>query len=771
MKQSIILKTLLILGSVITVIFLSAGYLFLQNDQQLISQIRQYNLNSAMDALDKREEIVLELNKQQIQSSIERISKNASLFLFNFDVDGLETTLMLDLKQPSVQAIEVWDSTVNELFLLVLKQGDTILTQKELPKSFEKFTKFKKDILHMQRGKTEKLGVVTFYYDDSLIKKEIQQLKTETKKKIENFDKTIDQQQLESNIVKLTIALGALFTILVIISLLLLKFVNNPLKTLQNGLNEFFLFLQNKQDNVQKITINTNDEFGDMANSLNDNISVSAKLHEEIHELNTNLEKRIAEKTEKITTLLDNADQGFLSFGEDLIINDEYSKECLHIFKKEIANTHIAELLYTDETKKKFFTQTLKSLLKETNEQKIKTIISLLQSEFIINKKAINIKYKIIDDNQFMLILTDITAQKILQKKINKEKNILKMIVSVVTDTHEFFELIEEFEIFSKQKRSLVDFTKTPLHNATELYRTIHTFKGLFAQKEMSELVSKLHDLESELSQILTDPNQTNESLNSLIGTSPFEEWLNHEISIIKNILGEELFESKGKVTVKEESLSLIEKKIILLASKHNELSTYEPVVNDLKSLKYKTVYTLLSSYPKLLDQLSQRLDKSIYPLEIIVDKSLKVEDRFKPFFKSLIHVFRNAIDHGIESMDERAEIEKDEIGTITCTAKITNDNLHITIADDGRGIDIEKIKQKAANLDIDTSELNNNQIYSLIFHDRLSTKNDISDVSGRGVGMAAVKVECDKLNGIIQINSERNIGTTIEFIIPLLKG
>jgi two-component system chemotaxis sensor kinase CheA len=284
----------------------------------------------------------------------------------------------------------------------------------------------------------------------------------------------------------------------------------------------------------------------------------------------------------------------------------------------------------------------------------------------------------------------------------------------------------------------------------------------------MNDLVSKLHDVESELSTMINDTNNTNEKLIELITNNTFEEWLNKDINIIKEILGDELFEIKGKVTVKEETLSQIEDKIVKLALKHDELETYEPVVNEIKSLKYKTLYTLLSSYPKLLDQLSQKLDKSIYPLDIIVDKTLKVEDGFKPFIKTLVHVFRNAIDHGIESMDERAEIGKDEVGTITCTAKQVDKNLYITIADDGRGLNKDKIIAKAQQLSIDTNGMDDMQIYSLIFSDGFSTKEEISEISGRGVGMAAVKFECDKLNGLIKINSQKDVGTTIEFIIPL---
>jgi len=89
-------------------------------------------------------------------------------------------------------------------------------------------------------------------------------------------------------------------------------------------------------------------------------------------------------------------------------------------------------------------------------------------------------------------------------------------------------------------------------------------------------------------------------------------------------------------------------------------------------------------------------------------------------------------------------------------------------IADDGRGLDINKIKAIAEKLGIDTQNLDNNAIYKLIFNDQLSTKNEVSQTSGRGVGMAVVRSEIEKLNGSINIKTAKGEGTTFEFILPI---
>ncbi len=480
------------------------------------------------------------------------------------------------------------------------------------------------------------------------------------------------------------------------------------------------------------------------------------------------LNKTIAKNSKKISILLDNAGQGFLTFNSDFSIDSEYSKECVKIFKKEIVGENIADLLHLEPHKKDFFKETLLFLLKETNKLKIKTILSLLQNEFFIHKKAIHIEYKILEQNKFMLILTDITRRKILEKKVNREKNTLKMIVAVVSDSEEFFELISDFNALIINQQSFIDNTKTPLHNATNLYRMIHTFKGLFLQKEMHNIVANLHKLESTLSSVIASQNYSNDKLQALIDESNFEQRLLKDTRRIKKILGDDFFSKRGKIIVDEDSLSQIEEQIIQIAQTHNELEKYEDVISNLKNLKYKTLSNMFSSYPKLLDQLSVQMDKSLYPLDVIVDKDLKVSDRIKPLVKSLVHVFRNSVDHGIESMEKRIALGKDEVGTISCNIHLRNHKLHIIIADDGAGLDSEKIKHKADVLGIQTENLAKHEIEALIFNDRLSTKENISQISGRGVGMAAVKSEMDKLNAEIKINSQENIGTTFEFIVPL---
>lgn len=300
MQQSIIFKTLFVLASVMIGIFIASGYLFVQNDKELIREIRNYNLDSATRNLDYRLEISLKNNQNQMRDMTNMIGKNSSLFLLNFDIEGLKESLSFDMKQEGVKAIKIWDTFTNELFLLAFKEGSDIVFKDTLPAVFDNYIQLKKQISHNVDSFEQKIGEITLYYDESLIISHINELKEKTQNEINDFDTAINNQLLQSNIIKLYIAIGFLLTILIVSTILLIVFVNNPLKRLKTGLDNFFLFLQGKQESPREIILNTRDEFGQMANSLNKNISVSARLHEEIRELNTDLEKKVAHRTQEL---------------------------------------------------------------------------------------------------------------------------------------------------------------------------------------------------------------------------------------------------------------------------------------------------------------------------------------------------------------------------------------------------------------------------------------------------------------------------------------
>ena len=203
-------------------------------------------------------------------------------------------------------------------------------------------------------------------------------------------------------------------------------------------------------------------------------------------------------------------------------------------------------------------------------------------------------------------------------------------------------------------------------------------------------------------------------------------------------------------------------------ATQQIDLMTTELQLAVMKTRMVK-IGKVFNRFPRVIRDLSKMTGKKVR-LEIFgedteLDKTL-IEEINDP----LVHMVRNSVDHGIEPPEEREKIGKDPTGTITLSAEQEGNNIIISIEDDGRGIDPEKIKAKAIEKGIVTpekaEEMNRNDILNLIFAPGFSTAQKVSNVSGRGVGMDVVKTNVTKLRGIINIETEPGKGS--KFIIKL---
>jgi Histidine kinase-, DNA gyrase B-, and HSP90-like ATPase len=502
-------------------------------------------------------------------------------------------------------------------------------------------------------------------------------------------------------------------------------------------------------------------------------IPLFAAYHYHNKTINEELESKVRERTRQVKTLLDNASQGFLSFSSDMLVHDEYSTKCTEIFECEIGGKNITHLLFAmDEKAGESFTQNINSLIGDDDTLRVENILSLLCNEFTIGKKAISVEYKIVSYDSFMIILTDITEKKQLEKNLEKEKNRLKMVVSAVTNPSEFFELLDQYKEFIKWRLELVDTDKTALHNISELYRTIHTFKGLFTQKEFITTPQGLHKLETRFSKFLADSKTTNDDIIAVLKKVELENWLERDMSVLVQVLGDEFFDKKDKIIISTQAIDTLCSKIRLRAGQARiEEDVIDKIVTEVERLKQISLFQMLSSYPKLIEQLAQRLDKRIYPVQILCDENIFIGDEYKPFIRSLVHVFRNSIDHGIESPEMRVLAGKEEFGTLSCMVSDMEDVLQIIIADDGVGIDIKKVTRKAIASGIYTQEqletMSQDDIGLIIFCDNFSTKDDVSDISGRGVGLAAVKSELENAGGWMKVSTTSGAGATMTFFLP----
>lgn len=204
-------------------------------------------------------------------------------------------------------------------------------------------------------------------------------------------------------------------------------------------------------------------------------------------------------------------------------------------------------------------------------------------------------------------------------------------------------------------------------------------------------------------------------------------------------------------------------------------VSNLDAVTTDLQGAVMKTrmqpIKKVFGRFPRVVRDLARSLNKEIKLVlegeETDLDKNL-VEALADP----LVHLVRNSVDHGIEDPDKREAAGKAREGIVVLSASQEGDHILLTIRDDGAGMNAEKLKEIAIErgvLDADTAaRMPDKEAFSLIFAPGFSTKTEISEVSGRGVGMDVVKTKITQLNGTVSIDSEMGVGTILEIKVPL---
>ncbi len=503
---------------------------------------------------------------------------------------------------------------------------------------------------------------------------------------------------------------------------------------------------------------------------LNKIIKISDLQQVELKDLSESLNV----KTQKTRSLLNNADQGFLSFTHDCIIDEEYSRECIKLLGSDLAGKNFADILFPEDQKNNIFLQeTLENVLNEKDPMIKEIMLSLLPEEVILNRRAIKVDYKIVSADKFMVVLTNITKERILEKKIKQEQEILKMIVAVVSDPDQFYELKDDFISFADNKSSFINENLPFSVNLSEIYRDIHTFKGSFSQIRMQVTAHELHALETKLSELKRGGEYCNTDLSLLLSESNIHQWMDKDLAVIGEILGNEFFEKQHKLIVDDKFMFNIEDKITqLLHSDTRHITTYETILSEINKARGISVNQALSSYPKLCQDIAKNMDKVIFDFKVTGGEDVLMPLHFKPFIKSLVHLFRNAVDHGIEDLETRIVNDKSEKGLISCHVEDHSEYIKIIISDDGAGVDVDRLKRKALQAGIVDQnkllEMTNNEILNLIFHEGLSTNEAVSQLSGRGIGMNVVKVEVEKLSGQLDVESQMGKGTSVTLKIPI---
>ncbi|NYE56872.1 chemotaxis protein CheA [Carboxydothermus ferrireducens] len=238
-----------------------------------------------------------------------------------------------------------------------------------------------------------------------------------------------------------------------------------------------------------------------------------------------------------------------------------------------------------------------------------------------------------------------------------------------------------------------------------------------------------------------------------------------------------------GELVIDRTRLLSVIDKLYTLSRENNELvetlaeisSHVGQITTDLQDVIMKArmlpIAQVFNRFPRMVRDLAQKLNKEV---EFIVEGKETELDRnvIEVIGDPLIHLIRNALDHGIEPPEEREKLGKPRAGRLRLAAAYLENNIVITVEDDGRGIDPEAVRKKAVEKGLiserEAEMLSDKEAIKLIFRSGLSTAQKVNDISGRGVGMDIVKSQIEQINGEVQVESQVGKGTTFTIRLPL---
>lgn len=451
------------------------------------------------------------------------------------------------------------------------------------------------------------------------------------------------------------------------------------------------------------------------------------------------LQKETREALYQVATLLNNSTNGFLSFGKNLLVDKEYSTECERMLGMDISGKPISSLLcgHDADLGHKLEANLLR-ILECEDDFKSEILISLLPKTYKIGALTLAAKYKPLENGSMMLVLTDITEELALGEQIAKEQSKLRFVVGVFREKEDVQNLIGDFRLFLSSK------------NKEGLNKSVHTFKGLFSQFDFYFLPKELHELENSLS---------NKTVLDELDVQTLEKALEADMQTLHEIAGFDVLGTKEKLCINKEELNRLESNL--------ETLSLQDIKTSLQHFRYRPFRELLGQYPGYTLTLAKRAGKRIKDFKIEGGDFAVDPDRYAAFCKSLVHLFRNAVDHGIEDRDTREEQGKDEEAKIGCAISENDGFITVSVSDDGAGIDTDRLIEKAQQKGITVPQ----NPLMLIFEENLSSKESVTEVSGRGIGLGAVKYELDKLGGEIIITSKQGEGSSFVFKIPISSG
>lgn len=489
-----------------------------------------------------------------------------------------------------------------------------------------------------------------------------------------------------------------------------------------------------------------------------------AKLEDYSKNLESMVEIRtqqISEMNQRMQALLDSLTQGFFILGADGVCMDISSKACEHVIEKVPNGMKFSDVLGLKEHELMGIERWLLTCFEEM--LPFEDLVELGPKKYNhTGGRDVEFSYfPLRGESHEMLgivvVATDITDLMKARQQAESDRANSKMILNLVKNRKQIRTFINETSLLIDEVNAQ---RKLPHPDYDSIFRCLHTIKGSAGIFSIQSLIVPVHEAEGLLTEFARNGDEKLFNVASQL-CERLPEIFNKFRDETLKLVG---FEQDAHVDTVEVSRSTIDQfanlvriQAPMLLGPLEEIFYFEPVE---------------WSFPNLgenLQILAEKLGKQVDTVEISGGDLKVFRSAYTRVFESLVHAFRNALDHGIETPEERVSVGKKTGGIISLKFERTEDlkSLKLTIQDDGRGIDVARVREKLAAKGFDLSKQTDEQVIQHIFDPQFSTRDHVTELSGRGVGMDAIAYAVKAMGGTYKVQSTPGHGSQVELKLP----
>ncbi|MER2520397.1 MAG: ATP-binding protein [Bdellovibrionales bacterium] len=487
-----------------------------------------------------------------------------------------------------------------------------------------------------------------------------------------------------------------------------------------------------------------------------------------LYYMNFRIHEHVSTQARLTEVLVNSLGQGFLSFNADGHCASVYSQACIELLENIPAGKNIMNVLGIPTDQHADVKEWLGILFMSGHALGFDDVVRFLPQTFPHSRgRRVTLMYRPIRDQagmltQVVVIATDQTEEYEAEMRAQQQQDYVDMICLVFKERNQFLATVTHI-------RKFIEVAAEPLQKdyVAAILRSLHTLKAAAKHFHLTKLNETIRTIESDLRAPQISEENFLKRLKS--GREEVSQELNNVMEELRNFTGQDY---EGHVTLHEVDENLI---YDFARAMRKQNAPRELVRSYLTSIASVQVHDCFKAFERELCDLSEITGKQIKPIRYTGSNPPVLTRPIQEFLFSLSHICRNIIDHGIEPAVTRLARGKDPAGQVSIHGDLVFDEdskrewLHLIVADDGGGIDPSRVRAKLTTMDPRGAwrEEDDQTVIQRIFSWGFSTRDQITDLSGRGVGLEAVEREVKALGGTIKVYSELYRGTRFDIRLP----